>query len=310
MMDASVIVCTFNRSASLAQTLRCLAAQQVRPDLAWEVIVVDNNSADDTRSIVQAATASNPLIRYEFEAKQGLSHARNHGIEVSRGDILLFTDDDVCPEPDWVSTVLSEMERLRCDACGGYIAPIWEKTPPAWLTERFYGFLAIRMDTRGPFPITAAADAPFGANMAFRRDVFEKVGAFDTNRGRKGAELASGEDGELFERTLKAGFTVMWLPNARVHHKVEAFRVEKRYFRRWRYQTSRNLAHTRGMPGERRLLGVPLYLARQTARAAWNWLTAKFTAPADEAFHREIILFHFLGTLRGLYDNHLRETDR
>lgn len=309
-MDASVIVCTYNRAASLAQTLRCLAAQQVRPDLVWEVVVVDNNSRDDTRSVVQAASALNPLVRYEFESSQGLSHARNHGIEVSQGRVILFTDDDVCPEPDWVATVLSEMDRLLCDACGGYIAPVWEKTPPAWLTERFYGYLAIRMDTRGPFPITEAADAPFGANMAFRRHVFEKVGAFDTNRGRKGAELASGEDGELFERILKAGFKAMWLPNARVHHKVEAFRVEKRYFRSWRYQTSRNLAHVRGMPGERRLLGIPLYLGPQTVRAGWNWLSAKLTAPADEAFQREIILFHFLGTLRGLYDNYRWGTER
>lgn len=303
-MDASVIVCTYNRSASLAQTLQCLAAQQVRPGLTWEVIVVDNNSADDTRAIVEAAAALTPRIRYQFESKQGLSHARNYGIEASSGSVILFTDDDVCPEPDWVNTVLSEMDRLQCDACGGYIAPVWEKSPPAWLTERFHGFLAIRMETRGPFPITAAADAPFGANMAFRRSVFDKVGTFDTNRGRKGAELASGEDGELFERTLKAGFKVMWLPNAKVHHKVEAFRVEKSYFRRWRYQTSRNLAHARGMPGERRLLGIPLYLIPQTVRAAWNWLGAQFTAPNDEAFNREIILFHFLGTLRGLFENY------
>lgn len=309
-MDASIIVCTYNRAASLAETLAALAAQQVPPGLAWEVIVVDNNSRDDTRQTVAAAVAANPVFRYEFEASQGLSHARNHGIGAARGRTLLFTDDDVCPEPDWLATVLAEMDRLPCDACGGYIAPVWEKPPPAWLTERFHGFLAIRMETRGPFPITRASEAPFGANMAMRREVLERVGGFDTNRGRKGAVLASGEDGEMFERILAAGYTVMWLPNARVHHKVEAFRVERRYFRRWRYQTSRNLAHARGLPGERRILGIPPYLGPQTLRAAWNWLTAKLTAPADEAFNREIILLHFLGTLRGLYDNYRRGNQR
>lgn len=305
-MDASIIVCTYNRAVSLADTLRCLSAQETAPALEWEIIVVDNNSRDDTRAVVESAQAGNPCIRYAFEAQQGLSHARNHGIAVASGQIILFTDDDVCPEPDWVATVLSEMHRLQCDACGGYIAPVWEKAPPAWLTERFYGFLAVRMDVQGPYPLRDKSEAPFGANMAFRREVFEKIGVFDTNRGRKGNVLASGEDGDMFERTLNAGFSVMWLPNARVHHKVEAFRVEKRYFRRWRYQTSRNLAHARGMPGERRLFGVPLYLFPQTLRAAWNWLQAKVSAPADEAFQREIILFHFLGTLSGLWDNQRR----
>ncbi len=301
-MDASVIVCTYNRAESLRDTLRALREQEVPAARAWEVIVVDNNSRDDTRAVVEKAQRDWPRLRYEFEGEQGLSHARNHGIASARGDVILFTDDDVLPERDWLETTLAGLERFQADACGGYIAPIWEVPPPAWLTERFYGFLAVRTDRTDSYLMTPADPTPFGANMAFRRTVFDKVGLFDTSRGRKGAVLASGEDGEMFERIHRAGLRVAFLGDSRVHHKVEAFRCTKKYLRRWRRQTSRNLAIARGVPGGRRVLNVPLYLFPQLIRALLRMLAARVRGPADEAVHREVIVSHFVGTLEGLIE--------
>ena len=300
-MDATVIVCTYNRAESLRDTLRALRAQKTSPSRSWEVVVVDNNSKDHTCKVVEEVRREWPLLRYEFEQAQGLSHARNHGISAARGEVLLFTDDDVLPEPDWLESTLAGMDKYQADACGGYIAPIWETPPPAWLTERFYGFLAIRTDRIDDFSMTSSDQSPFGANMAFRKEVFAKVGLFDTNRGRKGNVLASGEDGELFERILAAGLKAIFLGQSRVHHKVEAFRLTKRYFRRWRFQTSRNIAQSRGLAGERRLFNIPLYVFPQFLRAMARMLWGHLTQPRDEAFNREIIVFHFLGLMQGLY---------
>ncbi len=299
-IQASVIVCTYNRAESLRHTLNALAAQQLPSTVEWELIVVDNNSSDQTREVVLAAQAQFATLHYLHEPRQGLSFARNCGIAAARGEVLLFTDDDVRPEPDWIATVLAALEREQAEACGGYIAPDWEVAPPAWLTERFYGFLAIKTETAA-CRIDTLDRLPFGANMAFRRQLFDRFGRFDTERGRKGNQLASGEDGELFARLIRAGIKVIHVPEARVHHRIEAFRVEKRYFRRWRSHTSRNLAQTAGLPGERRLAGIPLYLFAQLARAAWRTLVGYLTAPADEAFHREVVLWHFIGTLDGLW---------
>lgn len=300
-MDASIIICTYNRAESLRDTLRALRAQKTSSSREWEVVVVDNNSKDHTRKVVEEVQREWPLLRYEFEQAQGLSHARNHGIAAAQGDVFLFTDDDVLPEPDWLETTLAGMDKYQADACGGYIAPIWETPPPAWLTERFYGFLAIRTDRTDDYPITQASQAPFGANMAMKRTVFDRVALFDTNRGRKGSVLASGEDGEMFERILAAGLKAIFLGQSRVHHKVEAFRLTKRYFRRWRFQTSRNIAQSRGLAGERRLFNIPLYVFPQSLRAIARMLWGHMTQPRDEAFNREIIVFHFLGLMQGLY---------
>ena len=300
-MDACIVVCTYNRAESLRETLNALRAQRTGTSRRWEVIVVDNNSKDRTRQIVEEMQREWPLLRYEFEQAQGLSHARNHGIAAARGDVLLFTDDDVLPEPDWLETTLSGLEKHHADACGGYIAPIWETPPPAWLTDRFYGFLAIRTDRTDDYPIVEAGQAPFGANMAMKRTVFDRVGLFDTNRGRKGKVLASGEDGELFERILAARIPSVFLGQSRVHHKVETFRVSKRYFRRWRFETSRNIGESAGLDGERRLFNIPLYVFPQFLRAMVRMLWGHVTQRRDEAFNREIVVFHFLGLMQGLY---------
>jgi glycosyltransferase involved in cell wall biosynthesis len=300
-MDASIIVCTYNRAESLRCTLDALLAQEAPAVQQWEIIVVDNNSIDHTRSVIEAAQRDRLHIRYEFEPRQGLSHARNHGIACAKGEIILFTDDDVLPEPGWLQATLSGMAKYDADACGGYIAPLWETPPPAWLTERFYGFLAVRTERTDDYPILTTSQAPFGANMAFRRSVFDRVGLFDTSRGRKGNVLASGEDGEMFERILGAGLKAVFLGQSRVHHKVESFRLTKRYFRRWRFQTSRNIAQSRGLAGERRLFNIPLFVFPQFLRAVARMLWGHLTQPRDEAFNREIVVCHFLGMMLGLY---------
>jgi glycosyltransferase involved in cell wall biosynthesis len=300
-IDASVIVCTYNRAESLPRTLHSLTSQQVRDDVDWEVLVVDNNSSDGTRHVVENLMPVFPRLRYCFESAQGLSHARNCGLTQARGRTILFTDDDVAPEADWLQHILDGIAATSCDACGGFIAPEWQTPPPPWLTERFHGFLAVRAERNDTYEIERGMLPPFGANMAFRREVFDRLGAFDVNRGRKGNVLASGEDGEMFQRILDAGGKVMFFGDARVHHTVESFRLTKRYFRLWRYQTSRNLAQTRGFPGRRRVFGVPPYLVGQLLRSVARAAAARLTAPADEAFFKEMLVWHFLGAMEGLW---------
>lgn len=300
-MDASIIVCTYNRAESLKDTLAALARLEAPPTLTWEVVVIDNNSRDHTRHVVEAVQQTWPRLRYEFEPAQGLSHARNRGITEAAGEVILFTDDDVLPEPDWLETTLAGLDNYDADACGGYIAPVWETPPPDWLTERFYGFLAVRTDRTDDYFITDTGQTPFGANMAFRKKIFDQVGMFDTSRGRKGKVLASGEDSEMFERILATGLKVTFLGSSRVHHKVENFRLTKRYFRRWRVQTSRNLAISRGVPGTRRVCNIPLFLLPQFLRALARAIAGRVTQPPDEAFNREMVVCHFLGTFAGLW---------
>jgi len=301
-MDASVVVCTYNRCESLADTLEAISRQEVPEDFRWELVVVDNNSRDSTRRTVERFKASQPAleVRYEFEGQQGLSHARNHGISVARGEYVVFTDDDVLPSPDWLVQLVGGMRQHGCAAAGGYIEPLWQAEPPPWLTERFYGFLALRTNLAGPKEVRSEEEMPFGANLAFARSVFSALGTFDPQLGRKGQVLAGGEEIDMLMRVMDSGGRVMYFPQVRVRHKVEAFRLTKQYFRKWRYQCSLNEAISWPPTKHRHLAGVPLYLFVQLGRAAWRFMSMRITHPADEAFRQEMIVWHFLGLISGL----------
>jgi len=309
MINISVIICTYNRANSLADTLLCLTKQSYETE-NWELIVVDNNSNDNTKGIISELSKQLPNLTYKFEPQQGLSYARNLGINSAKGEIIVFTDDDVLPEIDWLVQIQNNMEKYNCDACGGFIAPKWEAPPPSWLTEFFYGFLAIKTDTNGPRQLSINDELPFGANMAFRKSMFSRYGLFDTQKGRKGNILAGGEDGDMFQRLIQANCSVYYFPDIKVTHKVEAFRIKKNYFRQWRFQGSKSIAMASTFECSRRIFGIPLYLINQTARAIIKSFFYLITKPQDIAFRQEMIVWHFFGLMSGILHSNYNYSDR
>src|SRR3984957_3091231 len=140
----SVIIATRNRRALLAQTLEALVRQR-RPKGGFEIVVADNGSTDGTRTaVMRAADRSDaPAIRYLFVAKPGKSHAVNAALDVARGDIIAFTDDDVRPDPDWLDAIVEALDHTGADFVAGRIRPVWETAPPPWMSPELYGVLAV-----------------------------------------------------------------------------------------------------------------------------------------------------------------------
>jgi glycosyltransferase involved in cell wall biosynthesis len=134
MPSVSVIVCTYNRCESLRETLAALQGQVVHPETRLEIIIVDNNSSDQTRDVIQeAAKQTRWPLAYCFEGRQGKSHALNQGIRRAQGEFLLFTDDDVVPDDRWVQGLHDALMLHRADVAGGPIRPLWLGTAPWWL---------------------------------------------------------------------------------------------------------------------------------------------------------------------------------
>jgi glycosyltransferase involved in cell wall biosynthesis len=274
-MHLSVVVCTYNRAASLRRTLDALDAQVTPPPLAWEVVIVDNNSTDATRAEVErfAGRARMP-VRSVFVARQGLSHARNAGLAEVRGAIVAFTDDDVDPLRDWVAHVAGVMDEARADVLGGRIVPAWIESPPRWLADRpnLLAELAI-LDHPTPTTVEAVGATPnvWGANMAFRRGVFEGLGGFDTRRGIVGHKLYRGEESELVGRALAAGFRVVYDPRPVVRHRIGRDRTRLAYLSRLYLERAEGDGLLRPRLGPRtlwRALGAP---ARPRADPLAQW---------------------------------------
>jgi len=309
-MKYSVVIATYNRAADLRDTLASLAG--LRPDDSWEVIVVDNNSTDDTRSVVDQAAATFPApLHYVFECVQGRSPALNSGIRRALGQIVVTTDDDVRVEPDWLDRAAEALAALQCDYVGGRVLPIWGGPRPPWLPDHGGKHWAvIALLDYGAEPIEFGTRVPLGVNMAFRRDAFERAGLFDVRTGRKAGTLLGQEVREWCIRGRGAGFRGFYAPAMMVRHIIPASRLNKRYFRRWFYWRGISRAMLYGKAGldmeapERttidfrtvpHVFGVPRYLYRKALGSAAGALSKALRGDARGAFDDELWVWFFAG---------------
>jgi len=172
--DISVVVCTYNRAALLTRTVESLFAQQAEA-ARFEILVVDNNSTDNTRAIVESLQTKSPVrLRYFFEPRQGNAYARNTGVEQAQAPIVAFIDDDVVAADGWVSAIKSGFDRYpQLSFIGGKVLPLWDTDPPSWLTRSHWAPLAL-LDY-GDEEKEIAGQMPLGlltANIAFKKEVF------------------------------------------------------------------------------------------------------------------------------------------
>jgi glycosyltransferase involved in cell wall biosynthesis len=297
----SVIICTYNRCQSLKKTLESLAHVSVPTAVSWELIVVDNNSSDDTPQAVQTfATESGLSCRYILERNRGLSHARNAGIKEAKGDIIAFTDDDVTVGVDWLCQLQSVFDQFGCMGVGGKIVAVWTSPKPSWFeTDGPYALMrAILSLDLGEEPCEMHIP-PFGANMAFKKVAFEKHGFFRTDLGKSGKTLMTGEDTEFGRRLLCAGDQLMYAPKAVVYHPVEKERTKKRYFESWYFNYGRYSVRIDGFPERTvRYFGVPRYLFRSLLTSFSKWA---FSFGSQRRFHHKLDLCRCLGEITEAY---------
>lgn len=238
----SVIICTYNRASYLRHTLQSLLDATADP-ARFEVLVIDNNSADDTAAVVKDIADAYPrnAIHYHHEPQQGLSHARNRGIRASQAPVLLFVDDDVHVPDGYLQAWLRFFDRNPGAAGGGgRIRVQFDDPRPAWMSHFLLPLLGHHDlgKRQKPYP---ARKYPFGGNMAFRRTVFDTYGVFNTELGRKGGQLMASEEKEFYGR-LPAGVTICYLPDALLYHRVGHERLNESYIRKQAEGLGRSIA--------------------------------------------------------------------
>ncbi|MFL6275730.1 MAG: glycosyltransferase [Blastocatellia bacterium] len=303
-VDISAIVCTYNRSRLLAEALSHIVAQQA-DGLRYEVIVVDNNSTDDTRQVVEGyAAASRCAVRYLSEHRQGVSYARNAAIAAARAPWLAFFDDDVMVARDWLLKIKQRFDAHRdIDYVGGKVLPRWEVAPPAWLLPDNWAPIAAQDYGDELFVVDAETTRGLiSANLAIRRRALEAVGGFRTELQRVRDGIGSMEDQELLERLAHAGFRGLYAPEIVVWADVPRTRMTRRYHRRWHrghgkfYAISRSAVFEQSAAG--RLFDVPAHLYRQAAVDASAWLKHMACGQMAQAFARESRLWFFFGFVK------------
>lgn len=222
---ATVVVCTRNRSAPLAEA--CEAALSLAAPFDWELVIVDNASTDDTRDVARAIVARHPgRVRLVVESSLGLSAARNLGVRLARGEWIAFLDDDAVPAPGWLEAYDRALAEPATGGAGGPVEPDFRGALPDWFEPVYLPYVSA-WDRGGEPHLLFHNEYPRGANMAFRRDALARVGDFDVRLGRRGRSLRSCEEIELCLRLERTGLAVVYEPAARVRHRVEADRLTR-----------------------------------------------------------------------------------
>lgn len=188
----SAIVCTYNRRRVLSRALESLCRQSTDPG-RYDIIVVDNNSRDDTRAYVEDVARRYQNVRYAIELKLGLSHARNCGAELARSEYLLYMDDDAIAPSEYFEQILPLLETHKPDILGGPIYPYYLVPKPRWFRDEWE---IRRYAKRSGFATTGGIS---GSNYVIRRDLLKQLGMFDPSLGMRGNELGLGEDRKVLE---------------------------------------------------------------------------------------------------------------
>jgi glycosyltransferase involved in cell wall biosynthesis len=298
-LDISVILCTYNRCDLLLRALESILAQKI-DQVRYEVIVVDNNSTDNTRGVVESFIAKGHTnLRYLFEGKQGLAHARNAGIMVANAPIVALTDDDLCVASDWVAQIKYAFDKHpEVVLVGSRVLPRWNTEPPSWLTKDHWSPLAL-FDQQDSF--YSDAQRPHCLlGISLRREVFEHVGFFAPELQRVKDGIGSSEDHELQLRLWRGGYRSMYVPEITVIADVQLERMNKSYHRRWHSGHGKSMAimglheatYEDGRIVEKisnlvTLFGIPTSVFRDLITSAAQWMAAMARRQKAESFVHE-----------------------
>lgn len=233
----SVVICTYNRSNYVVKTIQSLLRQKPASN-TFEIIVVDNASTDETRLVIEALqNTDHACIRYVYESRQGVSYARNTGLQAARGSITAYIDDDEEASPGWLQGIVEAFSNVVPEpgVCCGPVNPCWQEQPPRWLVDEFRIYLSVlSLPPKPTFLYGAGSWFPEG-NSAFRTEVLRKIGGFPVDVGRKGDLLLSGEFKVVEERLRSIGRNIYYQPSMKVDHFIPAERVKLPWLMRRAY---------------------------------------------------------------------------
>ena len=227
---ASIVICTYNRLKLLKLCIESIASLKT-PASDFEIIIIDNNSTDATEAFCKELSIIYPNYNWKYinEPNQGIAFARTRGAKEAIGEIIAYIDDDSMAEPNWLDEIIKFYKnRPEAMSTGGRIIPKYLVPVADWFGKYFWGLVGNYDLGKSVFQMKGVR-YPSGANMHFRKAVFEKYGYFDSNLGRSGKSLMAGEEKAMYLKLINANEKVFYLPHVIVYHHVEGNKFDKEY---------------------------------------------------------------------------------
>ncbi len=277
MSRVTIAICAYNAAAALPGLVAALRAQDC--PIECEILIVNNNSHDDTEAVVQRLSAQpGASVRIVHETAQGIPHARNRAITeaLASSDYLAFMDSDELPAAGWLAAAVDALAREGAEAVGGAIEVALPTARPSWLSDELLGFLGALDHGREPFWIETPATPIWSGNIAYRTALFADGLRFDVRYNRQGRGIGGGSDGMLFRTLLARPTRMRYRPDMRIRHHVEDWKLKRRYFLQLHYLGGRKAGEFTDDNDVSGWLGLPPWRIRQalaqSAHALARWL--------------------------------------
>jgi glycosyltransferase involved in cell wall biosynthesis len=291
----SVLLATYNGGRTIGRMLAALEGV-VGHRRQLEIVVVDNGSTDGTPDIVRSFEPRLP-VRYLYCAKRGKNRALNHGLGAVRGDLVVLTDDDVLPLPDWLQAFETlAAEHPEVDVFGGRIVPEWPAPPPAWIVRHVPSNVVFSVH---PDTVPEGCETPgtiWGGNMMVRAHVFQSGLRFDESMGPTRGSYAMGGETEFNARAAAAGYRLRFSNRPVVRHIIRERQFDRKWILRRARRYGRQLCNesSPGRSGEPLLFGMPRWRLRMLMRdyarsvAAGAWFGVDASLPLCWRVQQEI----------------------
>lgn len=288
-LDVSVVFATRDRADQLERTLSAYEALDTT-GLAWELVIIDNNSNDRTAEVIRAASAQLPIIPLFVEAG-GQNRARNVAMDRLRGDLVVFTDDDVIPEGNCLQAYIAAAARWPNDVIfGARIEPDFPQGTPAWLASPAFAFGTTAFARYAPRTDEGPVEThPYGPSFAVRRQALTGH-RFPENLGPQAGGYAMGGEAAFLRGIARAGHRYIYVPSAQVAHVVRPEQIDDAWLLQRAQNKGRGQVH---LPSSRRpthihVRGVSLKLLLSVARAWIRYHTARLFLSRQRRVERAI----------------------
>lgn len=305
ILTLDVVIPTYNRSCLLKKTLASIRNAIVPDHVSLGVIVVDNNSTDDTRAVVESEMPGfYGRLRYLKEMQQGRSFALNAGISSSGADLIGMIDDDEEIEANWIVEIARNFADPTLDFLGGPCLPSWgDLECPDWVPLSHGGLIGWIVQSDRDFAYGRDGHAYMvGGNAVIRRATLERVGLYHTGLGRTKTKVNGGEDLEMFGRLMAGNAKGRYSTRLIIHHHIPAARLNRTFFRRRSFWDGVSIgflsrSHRDPVP---HIAGVPRHFIRVVSEGLLNRLSLRQSSPS-ERFAVELRFYELFGRFYGRF---------
>lgn len=299
MKKITIAVCTYNRAGRLPTLVKTLRQQKC--PISSEILVVDNNSSDDTQEVLcELVQLDGMPLRLVRETKQGIVHARNRSIDESRTSAYLaFIDDDELPSPGWLNAAVDALDREEAECVGGEIQvslPVAER--PSWLEEELLPFLGGVKHSSEPFWITDRCTPVWSGNIAFRFSLFANGLRFDHRYNRQGHAVGGGEDVIMLDSLLKQKVRIRYRPDMVIDHYIEEWKLRRGYFLKLHYELGWKTGRWGCEEYDRTLFGIPPFMIVQAIQQ-WRRVLPMLLLSRSGRIRQAMNGAHALGMIAG-----------